>query len=494
MKKFRSLLCAIILSSQAMAYANTPPPPPDNNRERTQEEATNKDNIPPSDDLLRNEKIGNLAKPEFGMTDEELLAQPDKLEKLLTIYLAHAQPRQVEHLVKLYQQQNVYRDDSLVEWANAMLLTRKQLHRAIHEYRVLIGKFPDNSYIRYQLATLLYQNQEYDAAEGQFQKLRASPNMTKQDVEVIDKYLNEIARKDKWQFAMGASFIKDKNLNDSADVGTVMTLPNGATLTQTTPWQSGTGLNVNVNTSKKWTLQNGQYVGVEGSANMKYYWDNHGYNELTAYTGANYGYADSNINVRVSPFVMKRLKGEGPNSSSRLHSYTNTFGAMASVDAWLSPQWKQSSFYSYSRERYASDNADKRYGGHLHNTGTGITYFRNAKQYFGTGLNVSKFNAGSDTESYKRYGARVYWGQEWPKGFVTTASAGLYERKFEKPFWGIMRRKDKELNGSVSLWHKAVHAYGITPRITWNYNKRKSNLPIFSYDKQMTYIELEKTF
>lgn len=36
-------------------------------------------------------------------------------------------------------------------------------------------------------------------------------------------------------------------------------------------------------------------------------------------------------------------------------------------------------------------------------------------------------------------------------------------------------QRNKEYGVQVSLWHRALHFKGITPRLTWQYNKVKSN-------------------
>ena len=137
---------------------------------------------------------------------------------------------------------------------------------------------------------------------------------------------------------------------------------------------------------------------------------------------------------------------------------------------------------------------DKRYGGNIKSVGTSLLYLRGTKQYFGSSLDLMRRDVGAEANSYKRYGGRVFWGQEWPKGFATQASLSLAKRKYQAPWLGIVRRSDKEWNANVSLWHKAVHFYGVTPRLTFNYQKTKSNIPIYSYDKNITYIELDKSF
>lgn len=498
MRKFSSLLCAVILSTQTMVYAadNTQ----NVHHQLVQDKIPAKiQPAPPSDDdKLRSETMTPDAQPaqKLDLTETEWRANPHRLQQTLIYFLATNQVHRLNDLPELYGllPQNA-RDDSLIEWANAMRLTQTNLKRSIHEYRVLMGKFPNNDFIRFQLATLLYQNQEFDAAKGQFEKLRASSQMKQSDLAVLDKYLSAIAKKDKWKFSLGSSFLYDKNLTDVAEKGTVMKLPSGGTLTQENERESGAGFDLSVGTEKQWSLKSGQYVGLEGSTNLKYYWNNKQFNDLSAQVGTSYGYANSNFDVKISPYMTKRwYAGGGANDSNRLKSYTNTLGASASISSWLKPNLKHSVNFGYARQKYTNDKTDARYGGHVKSAGTSLLYLNGAKQYFGTGLDISRRDAGSAVNSYKRYGARVFWGQEWPKGFATQTSVGMAKRQYDGKWLGIKQRDDKELNVNMSLWHKAVHFYGVTPRLNYQYQQTNSNIPIYSYHKNMLFVQLDKSF
>lgn len=56
------------------------------------------------------------------------------------------------------------------------------------------------------------------------------------------------------------------------------------------------------------------------------------------------------------------------------------------------------------------------------------------------------------------------------------------------------KRRDTEWNTSLSLWHRALHFGGITPRLTVAYYRNNSNDAFYEYDKLRTFIEFNKTF
>lgn len=497
MKPIRSLLCAILLSSFAAYGAN--PPAPTDNRHLEQLPNNQEQIVPTNDDLLRTKQIKLPPKQAEGLdkfTDAQLLAQPQMLENLLTVSLAEQRVLWIERLADLYRKQNpITRDNSLLEWAQAMLHAHNnQVRRAIHDYRVLSGKFPNNTYIRFQLAQLLFRNQEYEAAKGQFEKLRADPNMTPQDIKVFDDFLGAIAKKDKWNFHAGATILHDRNLTDAADVGARVYFPNGSYLEQRQEKETGVGVNLNVHASKTWSLNNNKYVGMSGGVNWKNYFNNKAFNELNMTASPSIGYANANMDWSVSPYITKRLYGGGKGfDSDELRAYSQTIGVRANFVTWFTPKFKHVSSYSYGRERYNPEAQDKRLGGKIHYVGTSITYLPNAKRWFGGGVDLIRRKAGAANESYKRYGGNVFIGQELPKGFVTQTSVSYAKRNHDSTWFGL-ERDYKELGLSASVWNKGFHFYGITPRLTWQYQKTKSSIPIFSFDKHTAFIELNKSF
>lgn len=506
-KVLKTTLCGFLLLVAHQTWANDAPKVDTKiANDFSHEKLTNpnQDMLPSGDDLLRKQKLEEApdakkaaaaAERAQALADEELLSKPEQLEKILALNLASNQFKHIEKLKSLYQQVKD-KDESLVEWADAMLMSRKDINGAIRQYRVLLSKFPNNDFIRFQLANLLYQNQELEAAKDQFEKLRSSTGARQEDIAIFDNYLNAISNKDKWNFGLSASFLNDKNLNDLADMGTSMTLPNGAVISQSSPKEKGTGLDTTISTNKQWSLKNGYYAGMDANVGLKYYWNNKSYNDLNTYIGAKFGYANARLDVKINPFYMKRFQPErsATNKSGKFKSYTNTVGVTLSSGHWITPNLKQFANYTISKEFYKDENLHKRYGGVNQSVGTTFMYLNGPKQYFGVGADVSRRRAGEDENAYFRYSGRVFWGQEWPLGFSTTTNLSYAKRLYDAPWLGIMRRENKELNASVGLWHKAVHFKGFTPRLTFSYQKTKSNVPIYSYDKKLVFIELDKSF
>ncbi|MDD2157958.1 surface lipoprotein assembly modifier [Glaesserella parasuis] len=56
-------------------------------------------------------------------------------------------------------------------------------------------------------------------------------------------------------------------------------------------------------------------------------------------------------------------------------------------------------------------------------------------------------------------------------------------------------RKDREVGLDVTLWHRNLHFWGITPKISYQYQRVNSNLvDLYSYKRNRVYLSFEKSF
>lgn len=485
-------------------YANNPPPPPPSIRDASQVE-----DLRPKleqqridEDLLRKQRISeqtasarqaeknNIAR----YTGKQLLEQPQILERLFLEALINPNKAVLPTYIQIYQQVPEA-DQSLIDWAKAILQRDEDLNKSVASYRQLISSFPENNFIRYQLAETLFYNQEYEAAKSQFERLRAS-SVAPQDIAVFDRFLNVINRKDDWNFSFSATFLNDKNLANSAEQGTRMELPDGrGTITYNSERQKGHGISFGLGADKRWGLSDGNYLALESSLYSRYYWDNKPYSDVNTHLGFGLGYSDARFSIQMTPYINKRWYGGGStNGSDALKQYSNTYGASLLSSYWLAQSFKYSFYYNYGYEMYERSIDKRNYNGANHLLTNSIMYLPSTTQYWALSLDLMKKYAADHTNSYNRVGTRLTWGQEWPLGLASSVTLGMAKRNYrEASFLGI-RQKNDEYSTSVSLWHKALHFRGFTPRITWTYNKTKSNIPIYTYDKNQTLIEVNKTF
>lgn len=432
-----------------------------------------------------------IAPGDIVLTPEELINNPTQLEELLVIAIHRNEIGALKLLLPLYAQVET-RDESLIEWGTAMIAMHEgRTEEAVSLYRKLISHFPDNQLLRFQTAAALYRNNEMIAARSQFDKLR-SADISKKDLEVVESFIEKIDKRDQWVFNGSLMYVRDNNVNNVAPKGTRIQLPNGFDLVANREQEQAQGVNFSFDASKKWSLNDNLYASFNGSLGGVYYVNNKKYNDITTQLSGGIGYRTARFDFEAAPFVQKRFYGRGSSGDGELHAYSSTIGLRLNSDYWLSPNWRYRSGIEYGYDDHIK--LYKHLNGKRFSFSNTLFFAPNQKQYWYAGLDTSYKDAPNPSDAYNRYSARLGWGQEWGKG-ISTRLTGSYAKRYAKgkDFFGF-ERKDDEYNASLSMWHRNVHFWGITPRLVFSYSKVKSNNLFYNYDTNKVYLDFSKTF
>lgn len=423
----------------------------------------------------------------INITKEELAQRPDLVLRALEPALMQGNAQTLEIIFPIYQQLDVqYHHPIVTKWATAILAKQQQDYaKSIRLYREILAENAGNEAARLQLATSLFSNNELEAAEDQFQKLR-SENLPEPILTLIDEYLNAISNKDRWAFNGGITYLNDPNINNAPKSGT--TFGNW-----TAPEKEGAeGIGYNLSLGKKWSWGNGFYHELKLDGNGKYYWNNRKYNEMSGRANLGVGFQNAKTNIAISPFMEQTLYAGGRKESHSLKRFSKTSGATLELQHWLNAKWQANSTYEYGEQRYTQR---KHLNGNYHFISLGGLYLTNAKQYWFANINYTRMATRDKDDSYLRRGINLGWQQEWNWGLSTRLTASFHQKHYKAPMpiFGITQR-NKEYGLQASIWHRAVHYWGITPRLTYQFNKTRSNHSFYSYDKHRGFINLSRTF
>ncbi|MBE2893610.1 surface lipoprotein assembly modifier [Spirabiliibacterium falconis] len=435
------------------------------------------------------QKSPHVARQEDGktlsMSKEELAQHPDLVVRALVPALLQNNAEGVDLLLPIYRTLPK-NDPLLIKWGEA-ILAREQgdYTRSVALYRELFAQNPQVLPVRFQMAQVLFLNNENDAAKDQFEKLR-SENLPAEAKEVIEQYLQALNKRDAWSFNGGLSYIREPNINNAPKAGT--------TFEEFHAWEreDAQGLSYSFGMDKKWSLQGGWFTKLSGDAYGKYYWDNKKYNQVTARIGAGVGFQTARSEISLTPFFEKRWYGGGSSGGDALKQFSKTSGARLDGSYWLSPHWQISSALEYGEQRYQDR---KHLNGNNYLWSNTLLYMPSGNQYWIVGADYSRDNARDKDDASDRKGVRLGWGQEWSWGLSSRIILGYGKREYKAPARFLtVPQKDDEYSVNVSLWHRSVHVWGITPRITWSYQNVKSNHPFYTYDKSRIFLELSKRF
>ncbi|QLB13870.1 hypothetical protein A6A11_00105 [Bisgaardia hudsonensis] len=423
------------------------------------------------------------------ISKEELTTRPDLVIRGLLAAVKQGNTDNVALLFPIYQKfPSKFKDTILTQWAEAILAKNEQNYDlSIRSYRKLLSTTPHILPAQLQLAIVLFENNELEAAENQFYKLRAEPIPNELQLLII-KYLNAIQQRDRWTFSGGVTYLNDPNINN-APKSTI--IHQGSGILKAEPAESAEGIGFNFDIGKKWSWRDGFFNDLNLSTDGKYYWNNKKYNEVSISGRLGIGYQNGKMLFSISPFMTQVLYGGGSKNSETLKRFSKSTGITLNFNYWLSPKWQFTNSYEYAEQRYSTR---KHLNGNYHSISTGLIFYANAQRRLFTNLNYQRNAARDKDDSFFRRGITLGWLEEWNKGLSTRFSASLAQKRHKGPipFFGVIQRK--EYGFQASVWHRAVHYWGITPRLTYSFNKTRANHPFYSYDKHKVFIDFSKQF
>ena len=420
----------------------------------------------------------------LSITKEELSKHPDLIVRGLITAVSQNNGEAVQLLLPLYQ--NLSKQDPfLLEWANAInAREERRFSEAVTRYRTLFSQDSTILPLRYQLAQALFLNNDNEAAKDQFQKLRAE-QVSPESIVMIDQYLSALNRRDQWKFRGGLSFLNESNINNAPKASTRIGNWNA--------WEreSATGFSYFAEAEKKWSLLHNYFTqfSIEGSG--KYYWDNKKYNEFNGRVGAGVGYQTARFEISLMPFTERRWYAGGASGNESMKQYSKNSGARLDLTYWLNEKWQISTALEYGEQRY---NTRKHLNGNNYLWSNTLSYFPKSGQFWFVGADYNRENTRDEDNAYQRKNLRLGWGQEWGWGISTRVSLAYAHRTYKGADLFNIRQKNNEYQSAVTLWHRDLYFWGITPKITWSYQRVSSNHPFYSYDKNRIFLEMGITF
>ncbi|OOF44822.1 hypothetical protein BKK50_01105 [Rodentibacter rarus] len=434
-----------------------------------------------------NEQVPNVAKEEkstLSVTKEQLAQYPDLIVRGMVPAVLQNNGEVVELLLPLYQNLPE-KDPVLFEWAKAIYARRQgDTGQAVQRYRSLFSQHSDILPLRYQLAQVLFLNNDNEAAKDQFQKLRAE-NISPEMVAVIDEYLSALNKRNQWKVNGGVSYLNESNINNAPKAGTK--------IGNWRAWEkeSAQGFSYYLNAEKKWSWANNLYTKLQFEGQGQYFWNNKKYNEFTFRIAAGLGYQTARFDTSLSPFTEKRWYGGGSSGSDALKHYAKNSGARLEINYWLNEKWQISTALEYGEQRY---DWRKHLNGNNYLWSNTLFYIPKSGQYWLAGIDYNRENTRDRDNAYQRKNIRLGWGQEWPFGISSRVNLAYARRTYKDIDFFQIRQKNDEYFTSVTLWHRDVYFWGITPKLKWSYQKISSNHPFYRYDKNRLYLEMSKTF
>ncbi|WP_192894305.1 surface lipoprotein assembly modifier [Rodentibacter pneumotropicus] len=438
-----------------------------------------KPKLPPTEAQISTPKRENIS-----MSSAELQQHPDLIIRGLVPAVLQNNAKAVEILLPFYKNLP-NQDPTLLAWSESILARHQgNFSLAAERYRTLFSQHSHIIALRYQLAQALFLNNDNEAAKDQFQKLRAE-DISQESIQIIDQYLSALNKRNQWKVNGGISYLNESNINNAPKSGTKIGNWNA--------WEkeSAQGFSYYLNGEKKWSWANNVFTKLQLEGQGRYFWNNRKYNELNLRVGAGLGYQTARFENLLTPFTEKRWYGGGSSGGESLKQYAKNSGIRLETNYWLNEKWQISTALEYGEQRY---NWRKHLNGNNYLWSNTLLYTPQSGQYWLIGIDYNRENTRDHDNAYQRKNIRLAWGQEWSLGISSRLNLAYARRTYKDIDFFQIRQKNNEYFTALTLWHRDFYFLGITPKLTWTYQKIKSNHPFYRYDKNRVYLEMSKIF
>lgn len=413
------------------------------------------------------------------LDEKTLLANPTLLKRAMHSVVITKQIDAINVVLPIYQQLPDA-DTVLITYAKALLAHRQgRLTTAIDGYRQILAKRPEMSAVRLDLANALYADRQSIAARDQLLRLQSQP-LPDNVATHVSQAITAIDRETDWQFDANVYYRREDNINNAPKQRQISF--GSGTLTFPKP-EKAHGIHAELGAKKRFNFDNHWYGNVQFNVVSDYFWDNHDYDDLSLRVGTGLGYQDAKFTAEIQPFAKKRFYGG--------KSYSANVGASGLISYQFTPRWKLSGHWEWSYEDFEQR---KHLNGQRQFVSLSGRYIRNPRQYWTAGVNYYHHDAKAAEDRYQQLGASVGWGQEWQYGVSSRLTLSASKRDNDGVDFFNIQRSDREYSTNLSLWHRNIHYWGITPRLQWSWSKTDSNH--FYYEKQQHRVNVvfSKTF
>lgn len=458
-------------------------------------------NIEQQKSLIQQQKIDQL--PTM-VIDGEIIKVENNLNDLgRALYIAVMQKQwQVASLyLDSYLKLEGY-DYALANFAQGALnRIQGQPEQAERYFKDALALQPQNAMIKLELARLLTEQQKNKEAKLLFQQVKqqvaqisdpAVANINK----TIELYLNGLGKRDAWQGSVSLGTRYATNINSSSEKNTLWTVYEEDGKGNKIPVQQvtrgtpdpidATALDYEAALSKRWSLQGNNGISLKAFGYGRAYDNHRDYNETTLNFNAGYSYQDQHHQILIAPvFEHRRYQNE---------SLSNALGGRAEWMHFVSQD------KAFKLEAEVKDIQNVKYS-----TQSGVensvfsTVWKVLPQQwtlFG-GLDFVDHNSEEQYfTAYRQKGIRFGFSKQIKQDFNATFFSSYRWRQYDK--YNVVledKRDDFEQNYTLIVSVPKWTFYGLTPNLTYQYNKNKSNIDwLYSYDKHSFSFKLERRF
>lgn len=374
-------------------------------------------------------------------------------------------------------------DPYLVLYAKGILHRQeKNYYLATGAFKALLHLKPELTYLRLDLAMMQIEDKQYAEAIKTLDQLTDNPQTPVSIKRLAEQYLKQLHKLYAPEYVFTGSYTRNDNVNQASAERTIRLW--GMTFMKNEDGlpKVGHGVNYGVGFRKLFSLQGNHAMSINLQYNGTDYWDQADYNERTLRLSTAYLYQTHDQWFKVAPVYETNSLGG--------RQYGTRLGVQTEWGKQIHPRHYLIPYAEYTIKRYESQNLE-RYQGNTYKTGLTWFYQQQAGTTFSVGGHYQQDVLNDKAESSNTVSIRLGHNYRANNGFNTQLSLHAGQRHFDAthPVFGFTR-SDKELMGSIGIWHSKLSIMGITPKLIYRYSNIQSNIPAL-YSRQSRGVMLE---
>lgn len=466
MKKKLYIGCCIALSASAIAQE----PPPTQN--------VFFENIPDIEpELLLNQ-------PSLNAPTATPLSEGGSLEESINFAIITKDWQKLEKLLAQYRTTTKF-DPILYNYGlGALYRHQGRQKEAITLYQQILKDQPDLHYSRFDLAMMLYEDKRY--AEAKVQLEAAEPYLAPELQRLVSQILGNIKKSQEWQPTLNFSYESTDNVNQASNLKELVIGEATFVRSNDSLPQDAHGISYNIGAAQEQNIKGNHYIYKDASLGGVNYWDNSDYSELTLQANLGYLYKAIKQSWGITTTAEQNLLGG--------KRYNQNYAATLEYNRQISDQWQISGSLAHLQKRYEEDDSANYYNGHANSTAWILLYQPKPRWLVYGGADFMRDDLADQSESSDRQGIRggmAFSGERISlRGNIRYAQRDFKENNF---FYGE-KRKDDEYQISTTLGHKRLDWNGFTPKLSYEYKKVDSNLPLYERSDSKMFIKVDKSF
>ena len=494
----RTLLCCLILLASSSLYADDETQlrlnqSLDQNLLQQQHQLQQQGAIRSTDELPNSVINGQVF---------EVEKNQDDLAKALYLAVMQKQWGNAVVYLKHYQQYDGY-DQALTDFAEgALARTQGKLKLAEQKFQSSLNNQPNNLICELELARVLFEQQKNKQAARLFTSIQSKLGKSDRGVippeveQTVKLFVKALDQRDTWQGSVATGPTYATNLNSSSEQsktwmlygldqkGNVIPIQE---ITRGSPKaESATGMDYEASLMKRFSLYGNHGVSLRGLAYGQSYDDHADFNESTLNINAGYSFFDLKNQITIAPlFEHKRYANDG---------LYNAWGARAEWMRFISADKAlklEAEIKDLNYQTYKTLDGKE--------SSAMLTFWKILPEQwtlFGGADVLDHDTQEKYMAAYQQQGVRLGLSKPWSAGFNTTLFSLYRWRQFDRYVAAFQtRRQDFEQNYTFVLQMPRFKFYGMTPNLTYRYNRNNSNVDwLYSYDKHNVSLKLEHRF